>query len=80
MAVFSKEDWDFWEEKGYVVVHNAVPQENLSSMVDTVWDFLEMDPKNPEDWYKHKPYTRGNQSSMSSIGHGENLPASGLMG
>ena len=64
MAVFSKEDWDFWEEKGYVMVHNAVPQENLSSMVDTVWDFLEMDPKNPEDWYKHKPYTRGNQSSM----------------
>ena len=23
-----------------------------------------MDPKNPEDWYTHKPYTRGNQSSM----------------
>ena len=23
-----------------------------------------MGPKNPEDWYTHKPYTRGNQSSM----------------
>ena len=64
MPVLSKEDWAFWEENGYVVVHDAVPQENLDAMVDVVWEFLEMDRDNPEDWYKHQPYTRGNPCSM----------------
>jgi|GEM_PF-5979683 hypothetical protein len=42
MPVLSKEAWAFWEENGYVVVHNAVPQENLDAMVDVIWEFLEM--------------------------------------
>ena len=56
MPVLSEKDWDFWRENGYVVVHNAVPQENLDAMVDTIWTFLDMDCDDPEDWYKYKPY------------------------
>ena len=66
MSVLSKEDWDFWEENGYVVVHNAVPRANLDAGVDTIWEFLEMDPDNTEDWYKYKPYTRQNKCSPIS--------------
>ena len=64
MSVLSQRDWDFWHENGYVVIHNAVPQENLDAIVGTVWEFLDMDPRDPEDWYKYKPYTRGNPCSM----------------
>ena len=68
MPVLSKEDRAFWEENGYVVVHNAVPQENLDAMVAAIWEFLEMDPECEEDWYKYQPYTRDNRCSPISAG------------
>ena len=64
MAVLSKDDLAFWDENGYVVIPNAVPQENLDAMVDVIWEFLDMDRDNPEDWYKYQPYTRENKTSM----------------
>ena len=66
MQVLSKQDWDFWHENGYVVVHHAVPQENLDAAVDAIWEFLQIDCDNPEDWYKYKPYTRANKCSPIS--------------
>ena len=72
MAVLSKEDWAFWEENGYVVVHDAVPQENLDAMVDAIWTFLEIDRDDWEQWYRHKPYTRETYGS-SPIAAGGNV-------
>ena len=66
MRVLSKQDWDFWNENGYVVVHNAVPQANLDATVDAIWEFLEIDCDNPEDWYRYKPYTHANKCSPIS--------------
>ena len=66
MAVLSKEDWSFWQENGYVVIPNAVQQENLDRMVETIWQFLDMDPDDSETWYKHKPYTRDDRCSPIS--------------
>ena len=66
MAVLSKEDWSFWQENGYVVIPNAVQQENLDRMVETIWQFLDMDPDDSETWYKYKPYTRDDRSSPIS--------------
>ena len=43
MAVLSKEDRAFWEEKGYVVIKNAAPPELVQNTANAVWDFLEMD-------------------------------------
>ena len=63
MAVLSKEDWAFWEENGYVVVPDAVPQENLDATVDAIWTFLEIDRDDREQWYGHKPYTREDYGS-----------------
>ena len=56
--VLSEQDHKFWQENGYVIIHQAVPQENLDATVETVWSFLEMDPDDPESWYKYRPYTR----------------------
>ena len=47
VPVLTAEDRKFWEENGYVVVHNAVPPENLKAAERAVWDFLEMQPDDP---------------------------------
>jgi Phytanoyl-CoA dioxygenase (PhyH) len=55
MPVLSAEDRAFWEEKGYVVVREAVPLENCRAAERAVWEFLEMDPDDPESWYPDPP-------------------------
>lgn len=52
MAVLSTEDRAFWDENGYVIIHEAVPQKNLTAVVDAVWEFLQVDRNDPETWYK----------------------------
>lgn len=50
--VLSAEDRAFWQENGYVVIHNAVPQEGLKAVVEDIWAFLGVDRNDPEAWYK----------------------------
>jgi hypothetical protein len=55
MPVLSAEDRAFWEEHGYVVVREAVPPENCRAAERAVWEFLEMDPDDRENWYPDPP-------------------------
>jgi len=55
MPVLSAEDRAIWEEQGYVVVREAVPLENCRAAERAVWEFLEMDPNDPESWYPDPP-------------------------
>ena len=55
MPVLSAEDLAFWEENGYVVVHDAVPPENCRAAEKAVWEFLEMDANDPHSWYPDPP-------------------------
>lgn len=52
MPVLTPQDHAFFKENGYVVIHEAVPQENLDALIRAIFDFLEMDPDNQEDWYR----------------------------
>jgi hypothetical protein len=52
MPILSPADHASFEENGYVVVSNAVPQENLDAAIAAVWEILGMDPNDPEDWYR----------------------------
>jgi hypothetical protein len=51
LRVLSEEDWKFWKENGYVVIHDAVPKENLDPLVNLIWEFEEKDPNDPSTWY-----------------------------
>ena len=44
-------DLTFWEENGYVVVHDAVPPENCQAAAQAIYDFLALDPSQPDTWY-----------------------------
>ncbi|HMN29169.1 MAG TPA: phytanoyl-CoA dioxygenase family protein, partial [Caldilineaceae bacterium] len=41
----------FWEANGYVIIPNAVPQENLDAVIDAIWWFLGVDRNDREAWY-----------------------------
>ncbi|GGG23003.1 phytanoyl-CoA dioxygenase family protein [Paenibacillus abyssi] len=51
LRVLSEEDWKFWKENGYVIIPNAIPQENIDRMVNLIWEFEEKDPQDPSTWY-----------------------------
>lgn len=63
MAVLSPDDRAFWDENGYVIIHNAVPKENLDAVIDAIWTFLAVDRNNPEEWYK-APINKGGMVEM----------------
>ena len=42
MPVLTADDRAFFERNGYVVIRNAVPQENLDTLVSAIWNFLGM--------------------------------------
>jgi hypothetical protein len=37
---------------GYVIVHNAVPKENLDATIGDIWRHTGADPNDPESWYR----------------------------
>ncbi|MFZ2406224.1 MAG: phytanoyl-CoA dioxygenase family protein [Methylobacter sp.] len=49
--VLSAADLAFWQENGYVVLRNAVSAEDCREAELAIWDFLGMDPQNPDSWY-----------------------------
>ena len=52
LRVLSEDDWQHWTTYGYVIVKQAVPQENVERLKEVLWAFQEMDPDDPETWYK----------------------------
>lgn len=59
MSVLSARDRAFWDENGYVVVHDAVPQENLDAVIQAVSEFLDIHPDDPKSWYDDPPRRLG---------------------
>ena len=51
LRVLSEEDWAHWTTKGYVIVKNAVPAENLERLVKLLWEFDDKDPDDQTTWY-----------------------------
>ena len=49
--VLTEADLAFWEENGYVVLHDAVPPEQCQAAEQAIWQFLHMDRDNPDTWY-----------------------------
>jgi hypothetical protein len=55
--VLTAADLSFWEENGYVIVHDAITREDCRAAELAVWQSLNMHPQNPETWYP--PSTHG---------------------
>lgn len=49
--VLSAEDLAHWEEHGYVIVHDAVPEEGRSAAEEAIWKRVGARPDVPDSWY-----------------------------
>ena len=49
--VLTAADVAFFDEHGYVVVHDAVTPAQCTAAERAIWEFLKMDPADPETWY-----------------------------
>ena len=49
--VLSAEDLAFWDEQGYVIVPDAVPEASREAATQAVWEYLGAQPDDPESWY-----------------------------
>lgn len=51
--VLTEEDLEFWNQNGYVVLHDAVSREQCQAAALAIYTFLKMDPEQPDSWYGH---------------------------
>lgn len=47
-------DLAFWDEHGYVVLHDAVPQATRDAAAAAIYEFLDASPGEPDSWYGRK--------------------------
>jgi len=74
LRVLSKDDWQHWITKGYVIVRQAVPAANVERLVDVLWRFDEKDPSDPSTWYapqrrEHKMKELNNTAMLEIYNH-----------
>jgi hypothetical protein len=55
LRVLSDDDWAHWVRRGYVVIRQAVPEDNVRRLTDALWDFEDMKPDDPGTWYSPHP-------------------------
>ena len=54
--VFTAADLAFWDEHGYVVLHDAVPDVSRLAATQALWDHLGARPDDPETWYRRRDH------------------------
>ncbi len=59
LRVLSEDDQKNWDDLGYVVVHDAVPPENVAAAIDAIWEFTGFSPDRPEEWNRPQPRPNG---------------------
>jgi ectoine hydroxylase-related dioxygenase (phytanoyl-CoA dioxygenase family) len=52
--VLSAEDLAFWDEHGYVILHDAVPADSLAAAAQAVWDRVGARTDEPDTWYRRR--------------------------
>src|SRR5690606_20992042 len=74
LRVLSEADWQHWTTPGYVIVRQAVPQENVERLAHLLWEFDEKDPDDPSTWYapqrrEHKMKELNNTGMLEIYNH-----------
>ncbi len=54
--VLTAADLAFWEEHGYVVLHDAIPPATREAAAQALWQHLGASPDDPETWYRRSDH------------------------
>jgi len=64
--VLSKEDLEFWDKNGYVIIKEAISKEDCKATENAIWNFLGMDPEKKDSWYNRHAEQRGLMLSFTN--------------
>lgn len=67
LRILSGEDWKFWIHNGYVIIKNAIPEQQAKKTADFLWEFENKDPNNPGTWYIN-PYNEMEMKELVGTG------------
>ncbi|WP_339781955.1 phytanoyl-CoA dioxygenase family protein [uncultured Thalassospira sp.] len=77
LRVLSAQDFEHWQQYGYVIVRNAVSQTQAKATADFLWEFQEMDPNDRETWSRPQlrdhAMTELNNSGMVEAYHHQTM-------
>ena len=57
--VLTKDDLDFWDKNGYVIIRGAISKADSDETVKIICDHLGIDRYDPATWYKDHPSKQG---------------------
>jgi hypothetical protein len=58
-ALLTQDDWDFWQQNGYLIIKNAVDPKCCDQTIEALCNYIEIDRYNAATWYKHHPERKG---------------------
>ncbi|MFM9987593.1 phytanoyl-CoA dioxygenase family protein [Flavobacterium sp.] len=64
--VLTKEDLDFWDKNGYVVIKNAISRSDCEATQNAIWTFLRANSEDPTSWYQKHEEKRGLMLNFSN--------------
>lgn len=57
--VLNEKDLAHWDKEGYVIIRNAISQNDCQATVQTIYDFINANPSDSSTWYKPHPSKQG---------------------
>ncbi|KQO22968.1 phytanoyl-CoA dioxygenase [Flavobacterium sp. Leaf82] len=57
--VLTEQDLEFWTKNGYVIIKNAISEQDCEATQQAIWHYLEMDSNKKETWYKRHQEQKG---------------------
>ncbi|EPJ49859.1 MAG: hypothetical protein OFPI_22100 [Osedax symbiont Rs2] len=77
LQVLSSDDFDHWQQKGFVIVKNAISQDKVEAMKALLWEFEDKDPNDTKTWYADQRQEHAmkelNNAGMVEIYHNQLL-------
>jgi Phytanoyl-CoA dioxygenase (PhyH) len=69
LRVLTKKEFEDWQQRGFVIVPNAVPAENIDRLKALLWEFEEKDPSDPSTWNveARRAYSNPNVTNLGMV-------------
>jgi hypothetical protein len=57
--VLTEADINLWNTNGYVIIKNAITQQDCDDTIEAICQFINIDKNNPSTWYNEHPQRQG---------------------
>jgi len=64
--VLSKQDLEFWDKNGYVILKEVISKEECKATENAIWEFLGMNPEKKDTWYERHAEQKGLMVNFSN--------------